>query len=327
MNIIKESSKLSIVLPAYNVGKYIDRCLISCVSQTLKDIEIIVVDDCGPDDSIERSRVWAARDPRIKIVQNDKNLGTYHSRRLGVENSSSRYIIFLDPDDELRLDAAELIYRAAIKSGCDVIFFNCEDIPKKKWWYAKQGLPVANLEGDNIAVEILAAPNMNFGTPGKAYSRSALVNAYRVLGIPSETRLVYAEDVLLFYAVIVMARRSATISHPLYKYYKNQASVTNTRESSSLFDNARQVDDVLHYMKTYSPSYDTLVRKKSAKHAYAIFKKKLMADKYFILRHSKGLNGESFYLGNILKRILFLRKWKDIVRLIAFFSTLGIVRL
>ncbi|MFX3626321.1 glycosyltransferase family 2 protein [Campylobacter sp. LH-2024] len=102
--------KISIILPTYNVEPYIERALQSCINQTFKDIEIIVVDDCGNDKSIEIAKDYAKKDERIKIIHNEKNLGTFASRNIGVLNSNSGggYVMFLDPDDYLELNACEI---------------------------------------------------------------------------------------------------------------------------------------------------------------------------------------------------------------------------
>ena len=73
-------SQIAIILPTYNVQNYIARALDSCIAQTLKDIEIIVVDDCGSDRSVDIAREYAARDNRIKIVCNKENLKLLKAR-------------------------------------------------------------------------------------------------------------------------------------------------------------------------------------------------------------------------------------------------------
>src|SRR5690625_2894153 len=92
---------ISIVLQTYNVAKYIERCIRSLARQDYKCFEIIVVDDCGHDDSIKRVKHLQKRINNNKIVSNKKNLGTYHARRVGAEHAQGEYIIFLDPDDEM----------------------------------------------------------------------------------------------------------------------------------------------------------------------------------------------------------------------------------
>ncbi|EAL6184099.1 glycosyltransferase family 2 protein, partial [Campylobacter coli] len=99
--------KISIILPTFNVEKYIAKALESCINQSFKDIEIIVVDDCGSDKSIDIAKEYAKKDKRIKIVHNEKNLGTFAARNNGVKHSNSEYLMFLDPDDFLELEACE----------------------------------------------------------------------------------------------------------------------------------------------------------------------------------------------------------------------------
>ncbi|BEK33830.1 hypothetical protein B11447_12720 [Campylobacter jejuni] len=77
--------KISIILPTFNVEKYITKALESCINQTFKDIEIIVVDDCGSDKSIDIAKEYAKKDERIKIIHNEENLGTFAARNNGVK--------------------------------------------------------------------------------------------------------------------------------------------------------------------------------------------------------------------------------------------------
>ncbi|EAK3292276.1 glycosyltransferase family 2 protein, partial [Campylobacter coli] len=99
--------KISIILPTFNVEKYIAKAIESCINQTFKDIEIIVVDDCGSDKSINIAKEYAKKDERIKIIHNEKNLGLLRARYEGVKAANSLYIMFLDPDDYLELEACE----------------------------------------------------------------------------------------------------------------------------------------------------------------------------------------------------------------------------
>jgi len=103
---------ISIIIPVYNVESYISRCLDSTINQTLANIEIIVVDDCGSDKSIDIAKDYAKRDYRIKIIHNPKNLGTFNARIEGIKEASGEYILFLDADDYLELSACERAYSA-----------------------------------------------------------------------------------------------------------------------------------------------------------------------------------------------------------------------
>ncbi|HHD0794862.1 TPA: glycosyltransferase family 2 protein [Campylobacter jejuni] len=77
--------KISIILPTFNVEKYIAKALESCINQSFKDIEIIVVDDCGSDKSIDIAKEYAKKDKRIKIIHNEENLGLLRARYEGVK--------------------------------------------------------------------------------------------------------------------------------------------------------------------------------------------------------------------------------------------------
>ncbi len=93
------SPKVSIIIPVYNVEIYIKDCIESLVNQTLRDIELIFVDDCGNDNSMAIVEKYAKKDNRIKIVRHTKNSGLSASRNTGIEHSSAPYIMFCDSDD------------------------------------------------------------------------------------------------------------------------------------------------------------------------------------------------------------------------------------
>ena len=88
--------KISIVIPAYNVGDYLQECLDSVRNQTFSDIEAIVVNDASPDNVGEVAAQAAAQDARIRVVTNNPNMGTHRTRMAGVENASGEYTFFLD---------------------------------------------------------------------------------------------------------------------------------------------------------------------------------------------------------------------------------------
>lgn len=99
--------KLSVIVPVYNVEKYITQCLKSICSQTLKDIEIICIDDCGNDASMQIVNNYSKQDNRIKIIKNNKNMGLGYSRNVGVSNASGEYISCIDSDDWIAEDMFE----------------------------------------------------------------------------------------------------------------------------------------------------------------------------------------------------------------------------
>lgn len=115
--------KISIIIPAYNVGNYLQECLDSVRNQTFSDIEAIVVNDASPDNVGEVAAQAAAQDARIRVVTNNPNMGTHRTRMAGVENASGEYTFFLDGDDALKPDMCEQLAAEIDKHPVDVLHF------------------------------------------------------------------------------------------------------------------------------------------------------------------------------------------------------------
>ena len=103
-------AKVSIIIPVYNVEKYLDKCIQSAINQTLQDIEIILVDDESPDNCPQMCDDYAKRDGRIKVVHK-KNGGLGFARNSGLEIATGEYVTFLDSDDFVDLDTYEVCMR------------------------------------------------------------------------------------------------------------------------------------------------------------------------------------------------------------------------
>ena len=115
--------KVSIILPIYNVEKYLRQCLDSCINQTLKDIEIICVNDGSTDNCLEIINEYARKDNRIKVI-NQNNQGLSMARNNGVDIATGEYILFLDSDDWLELNCCKVAYNQAKENDNDFVYFN-----------------------------------------------------------------------------------------------------------------------------------------------------------------------------------------------------------
>lgn len=112
-------TKLSIIVPVYNVEKYLPKCLESLIKQTLNDIEIICVNDGSMDNSLAILKEFASRDSRIRIIDN-QHQGVAKTRNTGIEQSTGEYIGFVDSDDYIDIDFFEKLYNSATKSNSDI---------------------------------------------------------------------------------------------------------------------------------------------------------------------------------------------------------------
>ena len=120
-----EEIKVSVIIPVYNVEKYLRQNLQSVADQTLKEIEIICVDDGSTDSSFEIVQEFAAKDPRFVAVQ-QKNAGAGAARNNGLRRARGEYLSFLDSDDFFAPDMLETAYNKAQETKADFVVFNSD---------------------------------------------------------------------------------------------------------------------------------------------------------------------------------------------------------
>ena len=120
-----EKPLVSVIIPVYNVEQYLRQCLDSVVNQTLKDIEIICVNDSSTDNSLAILNEYAARDSRIKVIT-QPNGGAGAARNNGLSASTGKYLTFLDSDDFFEPDMLELAYEKAEEDKADFVVFQSD---------------------------------------------------------------------------------------------------------------------------------------------------------------------------------------------------------
>ena len=152
---------ISIIVPIYNVQKYLDRCMKTLLNQTYRNIEIILVDDESPDECPKMCEEYAKIDQRVKVIHK-KNGGLGFARNSGLEIAQGKYIIFVDSDDYVTENMCHLLYEAAKKYEADVVYggiFYADGekikeskvVTKERVWKGKQ--EVKDLLLDFIATE------------------------------------------------------------------------------------------------------------------------------------------------------------------------------
>lgn len=112
---------VSIIITAYNVEKYIQQAIESCMNQTLSDIEIIIVEDCSTDSTLSLIEKLMEEDKRIRLIQNEKNSGAGQSRRNGLDNAKGEYFLLLDGDDWIEPNFIEDLYTTAKDTDADIV--------------------------------------------------------------------------------------------------------------------------------------------------------------------------------------------------------------
>ena len=114
---------VSVIVPVYNVEQYLDECLNSIYQQTYENLEIIVVEDCSTDNSLN-TLIKYLEDSRVKLIQHEKNSGLSAARNTGIDAAKGDYIMFVDSDDLVHLSLIELCVKYAIVNDADLITYN-----------------------------------------------------------------------------------------------------------------------------------------------------------------------------------------------------------
>ena len=150
---LADTPKVSVIVPVWNSGSEISRCIGSLRNQTLEDIEMIFVDDCGTDDSMDVVRTAAMEDRRIVILENSENLGPGISRNNGIDVARGEYLSFIDADDYVNPVFLERLYTKAAADKLDIV--------KGKIVYEKEDGTIA----DHFELNETIRNDLNLGKP------------------------------------------------------------------------------------------------------------------------------------------------------------------
>lgn len=225
---------ISIIVTVFNKTRtHLSECLNSLLSQTLRDdeYEIIVVDDCSSsDETVETITEYVQREPAIKVVRHEKNLGPNEARRTGVNHASGDFVLFVDGDDMLSSDAAESLRIQALRSGADIVvahFFRWNDFNNS---YSKSdfhGAPFPQDRGDRLRK--LLSGKSSFTLCGRLFRRAVLSEA--VFSLPLHT---LHEDITVFSRSMFRAEKVSSINRHLYYYRWNPGSITSAMSQSHI---------------------------------------------------------------------------------------------
>ena len=243
--------KVSVVVPVYNVEEYLEECLDSVVNQTLKDIEIICVNDGSTDNSLDILKKYAQNDNRIKII-NQKNRGLGATRKVGLDNASGEYITFIDSDDFYELNALELLYNNALSNNTEVVLFKLIDFYEEKdikyFSYPRYNIDKHyNEDFSNFSFDYHYLNEdlffNSFSACLKLYNRNFL-NKYD-FSFLEHTRY---EDIPLHIEVLLRAKLSFC-PYYLYNYRRDNAlSIMNNSEDEKTKDIFKVIDIVENFL-------------------------------------------------------------------------------
>lgn len=211
---------ISVIVPVYNASQYINRCIESLVNQTIKDIEIILVDDGSSDDSLSVCKEWASKDKRI-IVLEQENSGVSVARNRGIEFSKGEFILLLDSDDWFTLDAVEYLMSEQRKNNADCVVFGFNQTSGNIWAPNDDKLykSLNDLKKDFsfwLNTELLSS------SVNKMYKKSLIKNNYPV-------GMAFGEDLLFCLDYLDQSKCISFVKSPLYQHeVYNKTSLTHS---------------------------------------------------------------------------------------------------
>ena len=227
--------KLSIIVPVYNVEKYIDKCIESLVNQTLQEIEIIIVNDGSQDRSEEKIENFVKKYPtKIKYLEK-KNGGLSSARNLGLNYATGEYIAFLDSDDYVEKNMYEEMYKLAKKENSDIV--ECDFI--WEWEYGKKVFDKRKeyQYPDKDKRQIMKKPRVVVWN--KIYKRE-IINKTRF-----SEGLIY-EDLEFFYKIVPYLKTISYIDKYFVHYVQRKNSISNT-QTEKINDIFKILDNIFDY--------------------------------------------------------------------------------
>lgn len=225
-----EMPRISIVVPVYNVEKYIERCLDSIVNQTYKNLEIILVNDGSTDDSLSVCERYAKTDDRIKIITQD-NAGLSAARNTGMNHATSELITFIDSDDTIDLDCISYMYNCIVYNNADMAVCQAQLVDETDQALETDSYYLSQLIEGNFSC--MAAYLKNSGINAVAWGKLYKTEHFNDVKYPVEK---YNEDVFTTYKLVAKCERIFIGSKRMYMYRQRTGSIMRSAFSPKHLD-------------------------------------------------------------------------------------------
>ena len=241
------SYEISVVIPVYNVEEYIGQCLDSVVNQSLgiENIEVIIVNDATPDNSMSIVNDYSRKFPSIKVINNKNNVGLGQSRNVGVSNTTSDFVTFIDSDDFISLNTFEDSLNKMKESDSDLLIYNGE-------MFTDDGhVEPPNIHNQKFNVNAVIE-NLNDFTGifllSSACNKIYHKKLFKYLNYPEG----YYEDNEITARVLLNSDRIFLSCDSTYFYRKNSSSITKNIKLDNVLDLSKSVKALSDLLKEYS---------------------------------------------------------------------------
>lgn len=253
--------KISIIVPVYKVEKYLHKCIDSILSQTLSDLELILINDGSPDNCGTICEEYKKEDSRVKVIHKN-NGGLSSARNAGLDAAAGEYIGFVDSDDWIEAEMYELLYKMCKDNNCDIAICTSK-IHFKDKIVTKETYPLTVYNKNQAMREMLQGEFYDEVVWTKLFKNSLLKDLRFQVGI------VY-EDTAFTYKVIHKSRKICSIGKPMYNYVKRENSTMDLAIKNIRIDAVIIYDEMYKFMMEYYSELNRLVAYKLANNAMLI---------------------------------------------------------
>ncbi len=247
---------LTVIIPMYGVERFIAKCLDSVIAQSYDNLEIICVNDGTPDASADIAREYAKNDARIRVIDNEKNLGLFRARVEGLKVANGEYIAFVDADDFIGVDWFRLLYKQIKREKADMVIGNTVNVDETgyKFYYNNyRSLTKSHksIEGDLLDV-FYEQDGSNFvwhTVWNKLYKRE-LVERCMPYFLKIDFHMIMGEDIAFSSVFYTHARKLAFADADCYFYYRHsEASTSITLPKEKIVRNIYDIGRVFDYVE------------------------------------------------------------------------------
>ena len=296
--------KVSVIVPVYNVEKYLDRCLDSLVNQTLKEIEVIIVNDGSPDNSQKIIDKYAKKYKNIKAYKKE-NGGLSDARNYGIKKANGKYIAFVDSDDYVSTNMYELMYNKAMQANFDMVVCNINYVYENNNKIMKA---YSNIKEDGTDIKN-AMINIYPAAWNKIFKKELFNN-----GIEFK-KGVWFEDVEFIYRMLPRVKNIGVVNEHLNWYLQREGSITSSIDKR-IFHYIDNWNGIIKYYKEnnlYDEYYNEL-EYSYVRYLYATFIKQ--ASKYnfddYMIAVDKAIENVNKHFPNYKKNKYFYKSLKGI---------------
>ena len=236
--------KISIIIPVYNVEKYLRQCLDSLIGQTLKNIEIICVNDGSKDNSLEILREYKNKDSRIVIID-QINQGVSVARNNALKIAKGEYIGFVDSDDWVDADFFEKLYYSAIKNDCDIA------VGGIAWNFTSGELDFIDLKFKKSKIFNKTSDKYKITRVAKAayiWNKIYKKELFEKLKLEFEPGICY-EDMMFSHIILHESEKLVTVPNTFYHYRANPLSLVHNDTPEKKLDFKNEILKTIDYVK------------------------------------------------------------------------------